>query len=89
MPFPFLRIQHAVTLRSLSGLNNRVASFAFPPVVKAMSTSAEPKKLFLVYAPDYLDSDALSRRLKVRQQHLEGVRPLIESGWSSTCHFRV
>jgi len=47
-----------------------------------MSTSAEPKKLFFVYAPDYADSDALNRRLKVRQQHLDGVRPLIENEWS-------
>jgi len=82
-------IQHAFRLRSrrsLSGLSAPAihrTSFALASVVQTMSTSAEPKKLFFVYAPDYADSDALNRRLKVRQQHLDGVRPLIENEWSS------
>lgn len=46
--------------------------------------STEPvRRLFLVYAPDYTDEDALSRRLAVRAKHLEEAHPLIEQGWSS------
>jgi hypothetical protein len=70
----------ALDIRAIHG-----ASYTPASLVRAMSTTAEPKKLFFVYAPDYTDPDAMNRRLKVRQQHLDNVRPLIESGWSSTC----
>lgn len=46
--------------------------------------STEPiRRLFLVYAPDYTDPEALSRRLAVRAKHLEEAHPFIEQGWSS------
>lgn len=38
---------------------------------------AQPKKhTFLIYAPDYNDADALSRRLQVRPTHLAEGRVL-------------
>lgn len=42
--------------------------------------SAANKYTFLVYAPDYTDGEAFSRRLAVRPQHLEGAKKLIGSG---------
>jgi uncharacterized protein YciI len=46
-----------------------------------MSTAAEPQKhVFLVYAPDKTDSEALQRRLSVREQHLANAKKLHEQG---------
>jgi uncharacterized protein YciI len=37
-----------------------------------------PLHSFMVYAPDY--PDALERRKQVREQHLSGIKELLESG---------
>jgi len=34
---------------------------------------------FAVYAPDYADEDAINRRMKVREEHLIGVKELKET----------
>lgn len=42
-----------------------------------MSSSSGPQRhLFLVYAPDKTDPDALKRRLSVREQHLANAKKL-------------
>ena len=74
------RIRPRFDIRTIHGAFYTSTSF-----VRAMSTTAEPNKLFFVYAPDYTDPDAMNRRLKVRQQHLDNVRPLIESDRLSAC----
>lgn len=52
---------------------------------RTLSSMSEAKKhTFLVYAPDYTDEEALSRRLAVRGKHLEGAKKLIGSGVLST-----
>ncbi len=35
---------------------------------------------FMVLAHDATDPEALARRLRTRQQHLDGIRPHVESG---------
>jgi hypothetical protein len=44
------------------------------------TTAPLPQSYFFVYAPDYTDSDALTRRLAVRPQHFVEVQPHIDSG---------
>jgi uncharacterized protein len=46
--------------------------------------SDTPKKhLFLLYAPDYTDPDAINRRLAVRPKHLENAKVMFDGGVSS------
>lgn len=49
---------------------------------RAMS-SETPKHLFFVYAPDYTDADAFSRRMAVREKHLVHANELVGSGVAS------
>ncbi|KZV89132.1 hypothetical protein EXIGLDRAFT_150652 [Exidia glandulosa HHB12029] len=56
----------------------RSYSWALRSASRAMSTSAP--KLFLVTAPDYSDSNALARRLAVRDSHLEEARKMKADG---------
>ncbi|EGN99624.1 hypothetical protein SERLA73DRAFT_53440 [Serpula lacrymans var. lacrymans S7.3] len=44
------------------------------------SPSGSKTYKFMVWAPDYTDQEALSRRLSVRSRHLEGARNLIGQG---------
>lgn len=46
-----------------------------------MSESKPQTYSFLVYAPDYTDADALSRRLAVREQHLANAKASLQSGF--------
>ncbi|KAF8307674.1 hypothetical protein DL93DRAFT_2087768 [Clavulina sp. PMI_390] len=39
-------------------------------------------KHYFVYCPDYTDSEALSRRMAVRPEHLASWQPLNENGWT-------
>jgi len=39
------------------------------------------ERLWFVYAPDYTDAGALKRRLDSREQHLAGLKKLIDEGW--------
>jgi len=50
-----------------------------------MSTAAtsDDKHLFVIWAPDYVDEEALARRLKARPAHLERWKGLKESGFQS------
>ena len=50
-----------------------------------MSTAAtgDDKHLFVVWAPDYTDDEALARRLKERPAHLERWKGFHESGFQS------
>jgi len=46
------------------------------------STSAPAKQTFVIWAPDYTDPDAPSRRLAVREKHSEGVKHLVAEGFT-------
>ncbi|KAI0258813.1 hypothetical protein BC834DRAFT_909384 [Gloeopeniophorella convolvens] len=46
-----------------------------------MSTDAPAKQTFVVWAPDYTDAEAFSRRLAIRAEHLEGIKQLVAGGW--------
>lgn len=48
-----------------------------------MSDNPPKKYTFLLYAPDYTDSDAPNRRLAVRPKHLENAKVMFEGGVSS------
>ncbi|PSR77941.1 hypothetical protein EW026_g2832 [Hermanssonia centrifuga] len=45
-----------------------------------MSESTPTKYLFAVFAPDYTDSEGLTRRLAVRTKHLENAKGLFATG---------
>jgi uncharacterized protein YciI len=47
------------------------------------STSAPAKQTFVIWAPDYTDPDAPSRRLAVREKHTEGVKNYVAEGFTS------
>ena len=51
----------------------------------SMSTAAmgDDKHLFVIWAPDYTDEEALARRLKARSAHVEQWKGLKESGIQS------
>lgn len=53
----------------------------FASTARTMSDSKPQTYSFLVYAPDYTDADALSRRLAVREQHLANAKAAIQSGF--------
>ena len=88
-----LSIIHTRTLSHLSPhlarpLYRTMSSTSVPstaPENATLPSTVEASKLFyfFVYAPDYTDSEALSRRLAVRTKHLEEARPWIVNGISS------
>ncbi|KAI0821108.1 hypothetical protein BC629DRAFT_1587421 [Irpex lacteus] len=47
-----------------------------------MSNNTPKKYTFLLYAPDYTDSEAPNRRLAVRPKHLENAKVMFEGGVS-------
>ena len=47
------------------------------------NTSIPTKQTFVVWAPDYTDPDAVSRRLSVRAKHSERVKQLVAEGFIS------
>jgi hypothetical protein len=54
--------------------------------MRAASTSSgspaeEKTHVFVIWAPDYTDKDALARRLAVREQHLNETKPRQDAGF--------
>jgi uncharacterized protein len=47
------------------------------------NTTAAAKQTFVIWAPDYTDPEAPSRRLAVREKHTEGVKHLVAEGFTS------
>jgi hypothetical protein len=48
----------------------------------AETTENQPTlHLFVIWAPDYTDDDAINRRLAVREQHLASSRENVKSGY--------
>ncbi|KIP08660.1 hypothetical protein PHLGIDRAFT_29453 [Phlebiopsis gigantea 11061_1 CR5-6] len=45
-----------------------------------MSETTKSKFAFVVYAPDYTDPEAYSRRMAVRQNHLDNAKSLKQQG---------
>lgn len=46
-----------------------------------------PQHLFVIWAPDYTDEDAINRRLAVRSRHLETAKENMKSGYvTSSSH---
>jgi uncharacterized protein len=46
-----------------------------------MSTTAPTQHLFVIWAPDYTDEDAINRRLAVRERHLEVAKEAMKTGY--------
>lgn len=44
-------------------------------------TTSESKHLFVIWAPDYNDEDAINRRLAVRERHLATAKENMSSGY--------
>lgn len=48
--------------------------------LSSMSDAAQKKFTFVLYAPDYTDPEAYSRRMSVRQSHLDNAHVLKGNG---------
>ena len=78
----------APLLRSPASFWFRQASYTTPsPFSKrSASTSSGPPEeekthVFVIWAPDHTDNDALARRLAVREKHLHETKPGQEAGY--------
>lgn len=49
--------------------------------VHGMSTTANPRQRFFIYAPDKVDEGTLQKRLEVRSAHVEEAKQKIEDGF--------
>ncbi|KAI0090658.1 hypothetical protein BDY19DRAFT_725267 [Irpex rosettiformis] len=73
-------------IHSSSTLRPRLLTISRPSLCirshSNMSDSQPKKYTFLLYAPDYTDSEALNRRLAVRPKHLENAKVMFNGGVS-------
>jgi hypothetical protein len=83
-----MRLAPAPLLRSPASFWFRKATYRTPSSfsIRSASTSSgapeeEKTHVFVIWAPDYTDKDALARRLAVRDQHLQGTKPGQEAGY--------
>lgn len=83
-----MRLAPAPLLRSPTSFWFRQASYTAPsPFAKrSASTSSglpeeEKTHVFVIWAPDYTDNDALAHRLAVREKHIHETKPGQEAGY--------
>lgn len=50
------------------------------PHIRSLASMSDAKLTFMLYAPDYTDPDALSRRMAVRPKHLANADTLKGEG---------
>ncbi|KAH9980820.1 hypothetical protein BGW80DRAFT_294764 [Lactifluus volemus] len=74
-PAYFLRSVRMVRMR----VNRTSPAMMVLSFTRRMSSSPT-KHLFAVYAPDYMDSGTLERRLSVRERHLKGINGMLDNG---------
>lgn len=77
-----MRLVPAPLLSSPPSFWFRQASFSRRSASTSLGPPEEAKThVFVIWAPDYTDKDALTRRLAVREKHLHETKPGQEAGY--------
>ncbi len=83
-----MRLAPAPLLRSPASFWFKQASYTTPfsfSKRSASTSSGSPEEekthVFVIWAPDYTDKDALARRLAVREKHIHETKPGQEAGY--------